>query len=174
MNESDTDILVGLVGPTFGLRGEVKVRLYTDHPEQFAKGSEVQLTGLPEGIRVLKIATVREHKGALIVKFAGIDDISAAETLRNAEIRVPAEDLVPLDENEYYIDDLIGLDVVTTDGKSLGHIEEVLRSPANDIYVTDKAMIPALKEFILRIDLDKRKVVVRLVEGMMQKETNEG
>lgn len=174
MNETKYDVIIGQVGPTFGRKGEVKVRPFTDHLEQFAAGIDVCLSGLPEGDRILKIEKAWDQTGLLIVKFVGVDDMSSAEAIRHAEVRISTEDLVPLNEDEYYIDDLIGMDVVTSEGEDWGKIIEILESPANDLYVTNLAMIPAVKEFVLKIDLQKRKIVVRAMEGLLLDKKNEG
>ncbi len=103
----------------------------------------------------------------LLVKFKGIDDISQAEAIRNMDICIPEAELLPLEEGEYYIDDLLGLQVVTTEGEDMGKVEDVLQSPANDVYVTDRAMIPAVKDIVVKIDLDEKKIIVKPIEGLM-------
>jgi len=171
MGEPVYDIIIGEVVSPFGLRGEVKVRPTTDFPEHLGGLEEVYVgKGSPprRSGRILKIERARPHKGAVVVKFAGIDDISSAETLRGMELRIGESELMPLEEDEYYIHDIIGLDVETTEGKHLGRVKEILRTPAHDVYVTDRAMIPAVKEFIASIDLDRKKMVVRSVEGLIQ------
>lgn len=168
MDEDEWNVTVGEVLTTFGHRGEVKVRPETDSPEHFQKLEQVRLVGGEADGRMLRIEKARLHKRAVIIKFAGIDDMSAAETLRGAEIRVRESQLMPLERDQYYIHDIIGLDVITTDGRRLGKIKEVIRSPANDVYVTDRAMIPAVKEFVVSIDLQEKRMVVRPVEGLVQ------
>jgi len=166
MNKDNCSIIIGQIGPVFGLKGEVKVRPFTDKPEQFDKLKEVCLVIDQTDVRKGTIEKVRAHRNYFIVKFAGINSVSDAEALRNAEIRVDKSELIPLSEHEYYIDELLGIDVTTTEGKALGKIKEVLRSPANDVYVTDLAMIPALKSIIISIDIQEKKMVVRPVEGL--------
>jgi len=171
MGETDYNVIIGEVASPFGLRGEVKVRPVTDFPEHFGGLKEVYVgKGSPprRSGRILKIESARPHKGAVIVKFAGIDDVSAAEALRGMELRISESELMPLEEDEYYIHDIIGLDVETTEGEHLGRVKEILRTPAHDVYITDRAMIPAVKEFIASIDLDRKKMVIRPVEGLIQ------
>lgn len=168
MSTEDRDLIIGKVGATFGRKGEVKVWSYLDHPEQFEFLKEVTLVFKGGESRPVKIQKVWHHKGAIIVKFAGIDDMTAAESLRDAEVHGAESVLPQLEEDQFYIDDLIGLDVVTTEGEDLGKITEVLQSPANDVYVTERAMIPAVKEFVLRVDFENNKVIVKAVEGLVQ------
>ncbi|MCL6628521.1 MAG: ribosome maturation factor RimM [Armatimonadetes bacterium] len=165
---SDYNILIGKIVSTIGLKGEVKVWPYTDWPEHF-EDIETVCVGLGKDDCVVhEIQKVRYHKSTVILKLSGIDSIEAAEKLRGMQIFIPEAELMPLGENQYYIHDVIGMDVVTTEGDWLGKISEVLRSPAHDIYVTDRAMIPAVKEFVVSVDLEKKRMLVKPIEGLIQ------
>ena len=168
MGETERDVVIGEIVAPFGLKGEVKVLPCTDFPERFEQLEEVFVAGDKVAGRMLEIEGIRPHKSGFLIKFAGIDDMSAAETLRGGELRISEAEMGPLDKGEYYVHDIIGLEAVTTDGEHLGKVKEILRSPAHDVYVTDRAMIPAVKEFVLSIDLDAGKMVVRSVEGLIQ------
>lgn len=167
MNSEKRDVVIGKIVAPFGLKGEVKVVPFTDFPERFKERGEVYVGSEAAG-RMRPIESARSHKGSILIKFEGIDDITAAENLRGAEIRIRECDLVPLEEGSYYIHDLIGLDVLTTEGEDLGKVTEVLTGPAQDVYVTERAMIPAVKEFVVSIDLQKRQIVVNPMEGLVQ------
>jgi len=168
MGEDDRNVTIGVITSPFGVKGEVKAHPYTDFPERFEDLVEVLVAGGNVGSRMMKIEGVRYHKGAVLIKFAGIGDMTAAESLRGAELRIREADLMPLEKDEYYIHDIIGMDVVTTEGESLGKVKEVLRSAANDVYVTERAMIPAVKEFVRSVDVGAKKMVVQPVEGLVQ------
>ncbi|MCL6519767.1 MAG: ribosome maturation factor RimM [Armatimonadetes bacterium] len=172
MASDEWNVLIGEVVAPFGRRGEVKVLPYTDYPEHFFELKEVRPDRAIEG-QNLKIEAVRQHKNLLLVKFEGFNDISAAERLRGAKLYIREKDLVPLGKDEYYIHDIIGLEVVTPEGKSLGKVKEVIRGPANDVYVTERAMIPAVKEFVTSIDLREKRIVVRPIPGMVEENENE-
>ena len=159
----EEDIVIGEIVSPFGRKGEVKVVPQTDFPERFLELERIEIAG-----RVLDVEGVRFHKGMALIKFEGIDDISAAEDLRGGKILISENELAPLEEDEYYIHDIIGLEAITTEGESLGRVKEVLRSPANDVYVTDRAMIPAVKEYVVSIDIPGGKVIVRPAEGLVQ------
>lgn len=167
MDSEKRDVVIGKIVAPFGLKGEVKVVPFTDFPERFKELGEVYVGSEAAG-RMRPIQSVRFHKGSILIKFEGIDDITAAENLRGAEIRIRESDLVPLEEGSYYIHDLIGLDVLTTEGENLGKVTEVLTGPAQDVYVTERAMIPAVKEFVVSIDLQKKQIVVNPMEGFVQ------
>jgi len=174
MSETEQDVVIGEILAPFGLKGEVKVLPHTDFPERFEQLEGILVAGEGSPGRMMEIEGVRYHKRLILMKFAGVDDIAGAEALRGAELRIPESELLPLEEDEYYVHDIIGLEVVTTEGESLGTIREIIRSPAHDVYVTDRAMIPAVKEFVKSIDLDAGRIVVRPVEGLVQERANEG
>jgi 16S rRNA processing protein RimM len=168
MTENQWTVSIGKVVGTFGLKGEVKVYVTTDEPEYFETLEEFQVESPEFGSRILKIESVRPGRGHLVVKFKGSNNINDAEQLVGARISMRESDLRPLNEDEYLVEDIVGMEVVTTDGRSLGKITQVIHAPANDVYVTEQAMIPAVKEFVQKVDTDKKKMVVRYVEGMEQ------
>ncbi len=167
MNSERWDVVIGKIVAPFGLRGEVKVVPFTDFPDRFEELGEVYV-GSGDAGEVRRIRRARLHKGSVLTKFEGIEDATAAESLRGLEVRIRESDLAPLEEGSYYVHDLIGLDVLTTGGESLGTLKEVLSGPANDVFVTDRAMIPAVKEFVKSVDLRKRQIIVEPIEGLVQ------
>jgi len=167
MDSDKRDIVIGKIVAPFGRKGEAKVVPFTDFPERFKELGEVYVGSEAAG-GMRSIQGARLHKGSVLIKFEGIDNITAAEALRGAEIRIRESDLLPLEEGTYYIHDLIGLDVLTTEGENLGKVKEVLTGPAQDVYVTERAMIPAVKEFVVSIDLQKKQIVVNPIEGLVQ------
>lgn len=167
MNADSWDVVIGKIVAPFGLKGEVKVVPFTDFPERFKELGEVYVGSEAAGL-TRAIESARLHKGSVLVKFEGIDDVTAAENLRGAEVRIRESDRAPLPEGSYYIHDLIGLDVLTTEGENLGKVKEVLTGPAQDVYVTERAMIPAVKEFVVSVDLQKKQIIVSPIEGLVQ------
>jgi len=161
-----------IVGP-HGIRGEVKVVPLTDYPERFKTGARVYLgakTGETDAAPA-EIAASRPHQDRWLILFTHIEDRNAAETLRDFYILIPEEDAMPLGEHENYAHDLIGLDVQTVNGRSLGQITEILFTAANDVYVVHngnvETLIPATREVILSVDLAARRVKVALPEGLL-------
>lgn len=160
-------IQVGKIVNVVGLKGEVKVYNYSDSADIYA--------GTPKmyaGNELLDIENVRMQKNMVILKFAGVDDRDAAEKLRGREVCVTEDDLPELGEGEFYIRDLIGMEVVDEDGTRLGVIKDVIQNTAQDIFEVEKTdggrfMIPKVDEFITDIDAEKRIVRVRLIEGLM-------
>jgi 16S rRNA processing protein RimM len=154
------DVTIGTIVAAHGIKGEVKVRIDTDFPERFddLKAVWVQMRNA-EG-RIFDVESTRFQKDGVLVKFRGVDDRNTSEAMRGAELMIDRDELMELEEDQFYIDDLIGLDVYTTDGEHMGKITEVLQNAANDIYVTPRGMIPAVKQFVREVDLKARKMVV--------------
>ncbi len=166
-------IAVGHIIGVHGLRGEVKVELYTDFPERFVVGA-VLMAG--EDLAELAIEQVREHKTHLLIKFAGIDNRTAAEELRNLWLFVDEADAAELEEGAYWIHDIIGLDVFTEQGELIGRVTDVLGTGSNDVYVVAAAgdfnrgrdvLLPALDDVILTVDLEQRRMIVHLPDGLL-------
>lgn len=159
-------LIVGeLVGP-FGVAGEVKLYPLTDFPERLRRYRRLTLA-LPDGSRQeVRVRRARPHKNLWLLKLQDVDTPAAAEALRGAQVIVPAPLVVPLPEGHFYLHDVIGLRAVTAAGEELGTVTDVLRSPANDIYVVGSLLIPAVKEMVERIDPAAGVLVVRFKEAL--------
>jgi len=167
MPRDGRDIVTGRVIGPFGIRGEVKVVPTTDFLDRFETGREVVLN-LQEGRRTRRIERSRPHKGGVILKFEGVDTRSSAEELRDIDIIIGEADLHELESGRFYLFDIIGLKVVTEDGREQGTVTEVLQGGGNDVYVTSTALcIPALKDVVAQVDLDRGVMVIRAVPGLL-------
>ena len=160
---------IGRIVATQGNKGEVRVILLTDFPDRFQNLKRVYL--IQEGKEPITTEVERawHHKGFIILKIKGYNSISQAEELKGSLIAIPKKERIKLKKNEYYIDDLIDLEVESNKGKRLGKIIDVIRNPGHDIYVVknDKEFwIPATKEVIKRIDLENKKMVIYMMEGL--------
>ena len=165
-NEEPWDLVVGQVTAPFGIKGEVKVRPETDLPERFAQLREVRLEFPTGEERPARIRHARVVPQGVLITFDGCRDRPGAEALRGAWVKIKQSMALPLPEGSYYLHQLVGLRVVTEDGRELGEITEVLKYPANDVYVTPQVMIPALQQVVRRIDLEEKLMVVSLPEGL--------
>ncbi len=140
------DIVIGKIVAPIGIRGEVKVVVLTDFPERFEAGSELALKPAKGESRRARIVSQRPQKGGLTMKLEGVDTRDDAEALRDAEFVIDERELAKLPEGEFYVFDIIGLRVVTDDGRECGEVTEVVQSGANDVYVTSTGLcIPALR-----------------------------
>lgn len=161
---------VGVITTTHGVRGEVKVFPTTDDSARFKELKKVLLdTG--KGTLELEITGVKFFKNLVILKFKGIDDINEVEKYKKCGLYVAREDAVALDENEYFIADLIGLKVWSDEGEELGELTDVLQTGANDVYVVrqedgEELLLPAIKECVKEVDLKDGKILVHLLKGL--------
>ena len=163
---------VGVIANTHGVRGEVKVFPTTDAPERFKKLKKVILDAKREKI-TLEIQSARFFKNLVIVKFKGIDNINDIEKYKGLDLYVERENATPLNEGEYYIADLIDMDVIDEEGNDLGILHDVMQTGANDVFViklndSDKELLlPNIPSCVLNVDLEARKITVHILDGLM-------
>ena len=161
---------VGVITSTHGIRGEVKVFPTTDDVSRFKKLKNVILDNGKEH-RDLEIESVKFFKNMVILKFKGIDNINDIEKYKKAPLFVTRENAVPLEEDEYFIADLIGLKVVSDEGEDLGIIADVLQTGANDVYIIKKdnaedLLVRAIHECIKNVDIEGGTMQVHLLAGL--------
>lgn len=162
---------VGVITTTHGVRGEVKVFPTTDDAERFLE-LEYVLLDTGRELRRLDIKNVRFFKNLVILKFDGIDNINDIEKYKGKDLWIPREEAQELGEDEYYIADLQGLNVVLEDGTEFGTLRDVMETGANDVYIIDsnehgEVLLPAIKECILDVDLEKNIMTVHLMKGLL-------
>ena len=153
----------GKIINTHGIRGEVKIEPWADSPD-FLKGFKfIYIDSRP-----VKLISSRVQGRFLIAKLEGVDDMNAAEALKNRVVYIDRED-APLSEGEYFISDLIGFTAVTEDCKVLGKVTEILSRPGGDILVIEgerEILVPLVNEFVIARDMDGGRITLRLIEGM--------
>lgn len=163
---------VGAVTSTHGLAGEVKVFPTTDDVNRFKKLKQVLLDTGKE-LLPLEIERVKFFKQMVILKFKGYDRIEDIMGFKGKSLYVTRENAVRLKKNEYFIADLVGMQVYTEDGALLGTLTEVLATGANDVYTVRMAdgkdvLIPAIRQCILDVDVEKEQMTVHLLEGLLE------
>jgi len=167
---SEKLVLVGEITAPFGVRGQVKMRPLMDKPEALAKLPAVYLQ-YPDGrTETRRITQVRWQQEIVLLSFDGVPDRNGAEMLRTALVFIREADLPPLEPDAYYEGQLLGLTVVTESGRDLGKIEHIHFYPANDVYETEVAMIPAVESIVLQVDLPGQRLVVRDIPGLRKDE----
>lgn len=165
---------VGVISSTHGVRGEVKVFPTTDDANRFKKLKKVILdTGLEK--KELEIQGVKFFKQFVILKFKGIDNINDIEKYKGKSLYVTRENAVKLRKDEYFIADLIDMQVVLEDGTLLGILTDVMKTGANDVYCVEsekygEVLLPAIGECILDVDVEGRKMTVHLMPGLIDEE----
>ena len=156
-------LAVGRIARAHGIRGEVSIEPLSEVPGRFDPGATLRL----ESGRTLTIATSRRHQQRLLVSFEEIPDRTTAETLRGQVLVIPSDQTPAPPEGAFWIHQVVGLEVVTEQGRSLGRIREVQGNPANDLWVTeDGAAIPANRELVTDVDLDAGRVTIRDLPGL--------
>ncbi len=163
---------VGVISSTHGIAGEVKVYPTTDDIRRFKKLKHVILdTG--KGERELTVVQARFSKQMVILKFAEFSNINEVEPFRGKSLYVAREDAVPLDADEYFIADMIGMRVVSTEGETLGTLREVMPTGANDVYVVEdeegkELLLPAIRDCVRRVDLKNGTITVYVMPGLLE------
>lgn len=161
---------VGVISSTHGVRGEVKVFPTTDDPSRFTELKNVILdagrTQIP-----LEIQRVKFFKQFVILKFKGIDNINDIEKYKGRPLLINREDAVDLEEDEYYIADLIGMTVITDEGEK-GTLIDVIETGANEVYVVEfenlgEVLLPAIHDCILDVDIEEMQMQVHLLPGLI-------
>ena len=162
---------VGKIVNTHGIRGDVRVMPTTDFvAERFAKGQDLYLQQAGEPLK-LTVESARQHKGFILVKFVGYDNINDVQAFRDHELMVSGKDQQPLEDGQYYYHQIIGLSVKTVDGEELGTIKEILSPGANDVWVVQRdgkkdLLLPVIDDVVKDVDLDAGAVTVELMEGL--------
>lgn len=172
-NNDPWDLLIGEITAPQGLKGEVRVYAHTDFPERFAELAEVGLRREGGAVRRTAIISSRTSGRVIVLKLSGVESIDAAEALRGTQLVIPRCWAVELGEGEYYHHQLLGLEVVTTAGESLGKIIEIWPTGANDVYETPLALIPATRDMIREIDLERGQMLVDARLGLKKNDAGE-
>lgn len=168
--EKLTHFKIGQIVNTQGLKGEVRVYSYTDDIYRF---DELETFYLGKDLETLwEVEKVRYKGNMVIMKIKGIDKVEDAEKLKNKFMYVSRDDSRELEEGEFFIADMIGMDVETVDGEHIGVLKEVLQYAANDVYVikgedNKEYLIPAMMKFVPTIDMNERKMMISPIKGML-------
>ena len=167
----EKQLQVGVISSTHGVRGEVKVFPTTDDVTRFRQLKKVYVDTGREMLP-LEIQNVKFFKQFAILKFKGIDNINDIEKYRGKSLMIDREDAVDLEEDEYFIADMIGMKVCTEDGSEFGTLKDVMETGANDVYIIDslehgEVLIPAIRECILDVDMDEERMTIHLMEGLV-------
>ena len=157
-------IEAGRIINTHGVQGEVKIEVWLDSPQFFKSFRRVTI----EGGRELRVLSARVHKDFVIARLEGVEDVNAAMALKNKTLSVRRED-ARLPAGAFFLQDILGAQVVDEDGNAVGELVDVLETPASRVYVVrgeKEHLIPAVPEFIKKTDPEAGIVTVHLIEGM--------
>jgi len=168
--QHDGLIAIGRVIKAQGLRGEVKVEQLSNVKGRFELLDEVTLE-LKNGECIHYDVEYTKMRGVFVIlKLNGIDTRDDAEILRSAYVNVSLENIAPLEHNSYYAFDLVGAEVFDLTNKKVGFVKRVEYYPANDVIIIEKEdediMIPAISEYIVKVNIKAKKLTVNLPEGL--------
>lgn len=165
-------IAIGVIRRAHGVRGEASVEPWTDSAERFEELESVTLVSPDErSARDVKVESTRPHGERALMKFAGIDTPENVQLLQNWTIEIPVEQARALDEDEYFLHDLVGLTIVDTANVERGVVSEVLEGGGGLLLLVKRPdgkefHLPFAADLCTEIDLATRRIVVDLPEGL--------
>jgi 16S rRNA processing protein RimM len=164
-------IALGIIRKAHGVRGEASVESWSDSPERFSDVATVTLVSPDEAsTRDAAIESVRIHAGRALVKFAGIESPEEMQLLQNWTVEVPSSQARKLDEDEYFLHDLIGLTLIDNDGVARGNVIEIEETGGGVLLVVEgprgKFDVPFAADICTKVDLEAKTIVVNLPEGI--------
>lgn len=172
-NSSETeDVVIARIVKARGIRGEVACSLETDFPERFNSLDRVTLWMPDDSRHSLAIEAAWFHKGRVILKFEGVDTMSAAERLVGGRLVISEADQAALEEDEFYEHQLLGSEVVTTDGQAVGSVVRLMRTGATDLLVIEgnegrELLVPFADDICTEVDVDRKRITINPPDGLL-------
>ncbi len=163
---------IGRIVGSHGLAGRVKVLSYLESPVVLQGLSALWVGRTPQEAAVHRLEAVQLGRGTFVLKLGEVSDRETAGKFKGLTVWMASDHLKKLPEGEFYWHEVIGLNVLTEEGRSLGVIESVFPTGSNDVYVCrsgeEEVLLPAIGEVVRRIDPDRKVMVVRLLKGLME------
>jgi 16S rRNA processing protein RimM len=168
-------IVIGRISKPHGVKGEIRIEYFNSEDLQFFSHYQmIFLQGDKRSLFPYRLLSARPHKRFILAQLEGIHTRAEAEQLRGKAVLIDPAELPPLEEDEYYWQDILGMRVVTEKGRDVGAVREILPTGSNDVYVLQKGtqefLIPATKDVIISIDIKARTMIIRPVEGLVQED----
>ncbi|HDD62235.1 MAG TPA: 16S rRNA processing protein RimM [Chloroflexi bacterium] len=162
-------VLIGKFRRPHGIRGEVRMTVLTDFPELISPG---QVIYAGERYSAYTVREIRWHGGDMLVSLKELPDRTAVEIFRNVMVYMKSEDMPELPEGDYFIHQLVGMEVITDQGEKLGTLKEILITGANDVYLVEspegkELLIPAIEDVVLDINQDSGQILVHIISGLL-------
>lgn len=162
---------IGQIVNTSGLKGEIKIKPFTDDIKKFNNLKTIYVS-IKKELKEFEIEHVRFSKNMVFLKLKGINTIEEAENYRNLYLKIKRDKDEKLEEGVYYVVDLIGCTVYTDDNQMLGKVDDVFSTGSNDVYVVKdelgkQVLLPAIKEVIKNVDIANKTITVHLLEGLV-------
>ena len=162
---------VGQIVNTFGVKGMLKVKPFTDDANRVEELKKVYICK-KEKLEEVEIEEVKYHKDMVLLKVKGIEDMNEAEKVKGLYLKIDRKNAKKLPKDTYFIADLLGLEVYSDTGELLGKVDDIFRTGANDVYVIKdekgkQLLLPGIPDVIKEIDLEKEKIIVHLLKGLI-------
>jgi 16S rRNA processing protein RimM len=174
MTDQPALVAVGRIVKVFGIRGEVVVKPMSASHDRFERLKTVFVGHSAADARTHKVAGVRIGDRGVRLALEGVSDRTAAEQMNGMYLFVPPEERIKPAPGSFFVEDIVGLHVRDETGRDIGTVGEVLHMPAHDVYLIRaqdrEILLPAVKEFVIGIDVEKGEMTVRLIDGMMDEE----
>lgn len=164
-------IVVGKILKPHGLAGEVRVESLTDKPDRFSPGQRLFIVDRRTRTKKVIESSRMTAKGFLI-KFEGLDSRNEVESLNGTSLQIKREEAKSLGKDEFFVDDIIGMDVFEDDGNHLGVICGIMETGSNDVYIiktkTGEELLPATKEVVREVSVEQKKMIIHVLPGLME------
>ncbi len=164
-------VIIGQVKRAHGIKGKLSVEPITDNPQRFKLLKSVFLSLDEEQRSSFAVEEAQVTNKGILLSLTGIQSMDEAEKWRGAFVEIHRSECLPLPEGEHYYFEMLGLEVITTQGQKIGVLEDFIPAPANDVYVVRQnereILIPAIAEIIKRIDFEKGVMVIHPMDGLL-------
>lgn len=162
---------IGQIVNTSGLKGEIKVKPFTDNITEFESLKTIYVS-IADNLKKFVVQKVRYSKNMVFIKLEGIDTLEEAKKYRNLYLKIHRKNVVQPKANSYFISDIIGCKVFTDKQEELGKIGDVFPTGSNDVYVIKdetgkEILLPAIKQVIKKVDVENKVIIVHLMEGLI-------
>ena len=165
-------IAVAKITKSVGIKGLVRAEALSDQPDRLLSLKQVFLGKTESEVRPAVVETAESRGSGAVLKFHSVEDRTGADALKGSWIFVEDHQQIPAKKGSYFIHEVIDLRVFSEEGTELGVVKDVVTLPAGDAWVVRigerDVMVPAVKEFIRNVDLHRRRVVIRMIEGLME------
>ena len=164
-------IEIGQIVNSYGIKGQMKIVPFTDDITRFSNLKTIYIE-INKELKEFKIEDVKYHKNNVLIKLESINDINDTEKYKNCYVKIDRKNAVKLPKNTYFIIDLIGIEVFTEENLFLGKIVDVFPTGSNDVYVVKdelgkQILLPAIGEVIKNVDIPNKKMIVKLIKGLV-------
>lgn len=162
--------LIGYILKPQGIKGEIKVESVSPDPARFKSLKQIYIQ--KETLQLYAVGSVRISSRFVFLKLAGVDTRNEADLLRGAEIVIPEADLIDLDDDEYFVHDLVGCRVADEQNNDIGELTGIMQNTSNDIYVLTTAdgreiLLPAVRDVVRKVDLKQKLITIRIPDGLL-------